>query len=202
MHLHLNLFLLALVYSTGCAARLSGYVDAVANSTLLPTVQAQDYDFVIVGGGTTGLALAARLSEQSNATVIVIEAGTSARDDPSVVIPALAGTNFMTRLDWNFTTVPQPAANNRSVYWPRGRALGGSSAINLLAVTRGYWADYDAWAALSGSSRWTFSRLLPYFQVSHHIDSKCVRDRLTPRSPALRVFPSAREQYVECRGRF
>lgn len=112
------------------------------------------------------MAVAGRLSDNGGKTVLVIEAGPSARENPGVVIPGLSGSTFLTDVDWAFNTVPQVNAHNRSVYTPRGRMLGGSSGLNFLAWTRGDRADYDAIATLAGSSDWTWSALLPFFKRS------------------------------------
>lgn len=113
-----------------------------------------------------GLALAARLSETASNTVLVLEAGTHQPTNTGILIPGEAGTTFGTDVDWAFYTVPQTNANDRKVSHPRGKVVGGTSALNFMAWTRGYAPEYDAWASLSGSDAWTFDALLPYFEKS------------------------------------
>jgi len=124
-----------------------------------------EFDYVIVGGGSSGCALAARLAEVREATVCLIEAGGKGRD-LFIRMPAGNGLVFgNTKLDWGFESVPQPTLNGRKIYFPRGKALGGSSIMNGMIYVRGVPQDYDAWRE-SGLSGWGFSDLLPYFRRS------------------------------------
>ncbi|CDO69444.1 GMC oxidoreductase [Trametes cinnabarina] len=125
---------------------------------------ADAYDFVIVGGGTAGLAIASRLSEDANTTVLVLEAGDTGdavADSINVPVNAyyagLPGTSY----DWQYTTVKQPNANNRALPWPRGKLLGGSSAMNGLYTVRPSKIEVDAWAALNdgASDKWNWDAL-------------------------------------------
>ncbi|KAK0459149.1 aryl-alcohol-oxidase from pleurotus Eryingii [Desarmillaria tabescens] len=121
----------------------------------LPTL---DFDYIIVGGGTAGNVLANRLTEESNTSVLVLEAGNSC-------VPffcTLATPN--TPLDWNFTTVPQPGLNGRAIPLPRGFGLGGSSAVNYMTYTRGSSEDYDRYARTSGDDGWGWDKIQPYFR--------------------------------------
>lgn len=122
------------------------------------------FDYVIVGGGSAGSVLAARLSEDPSVSVCLIEAGGGGQD---LVIraPALAAAMISGRPrinNWAFQTVPQPGLNGRRGYQPRGKALGGSSAINAMLYVRGHPADYDEWADL-GAEGWDWGSVLPYF---------------------------------------
>jgi choline dehydrogenase len=121
------------------------------------------FDYVIVGAGSAGCVLANRLSEDGRHTVLLLEAGP--RDTyPWIHIPiGYAKTMFHPVLNWGFYTEPEPTMNGRKVYWPRGRTLGGSSAINGLIVIRGQRADYDGWAA-SGNAGWRYADVLPWFR--------------------------------------
>jgi choline dehydrogenase len=116
------------------------------------------YDYVIVGAGSAGCVLAARLSEDPDVTVCLIEAGPA---DTSRVIhlPICTALMFHTRLDWDYDTAPEPFCNDRRMYLPRGRVLGGSSSMNGMVYIRGNRLHYDAWR----QPGWGFDDLLPYF---------------------------------------
>jgi choline dehydrogenase len=120
------------------------------------------FDYVTVGGGTAGCVLANRLTADSRVRVLVLEAGP--RDNyPWIHIPIGYGkTMFHPVYNWGFHTEPQTEMNGRSIYWPRGRGLGGSSSINGLIYIRGQPQDYDARAA-AGNSGWAWRDVLPYF---------------------------------------
>ncbi|GAA5924091.1 hypothetical protein JCM1841_004570 [Sporobolomyces salmonicolor] len=143
---------------------LSGLINGLEDA-LLHKASQQEYSHIVVGGGTAGLALAARLSEDPSLSVLVLEAGTYQGALPGVMIPGEAGTTFHSDIDWAFYTTPQENAQGRSVYWPRGKLLGGSSALNLMAWTRGFKLDYDSWSNL-GNNGWSWDSLLPYFMKS------------------------------------
>ncbi len=124
------------------------------------------HDYVIVGAGSAGCVLAARLTEDPAVRVLVIEAG--GRDtNLAVRIPAAFSRLFKTPCDWGYMTVPQPALAARSLYWPRGKMLGGTSSMNAQMHVRGSRADYDRWTAL-GNRGWGYDDVLPYFRRSEH----------------------------------
>lgn len=130
----------------------------------------QDYDFVVVGGGTAGLVVAARLTEDPKIKVAVIEAGKNLMDDKNVSTPSLYPTLIGRKeYDWCMTSVPQPNAGNKVYSMPRGKLLGGSSGINYLMYVRGSKNDYDGWEAL-GNKGWGWDGLLPYFKKHQTID--------------------------------
>jgi choline dehydrogenase len=119
------------------------------------------FDYVIVGGGSAGCVVAARLAEDPDCRVLLLEAGPDA--PAAAQVPAIASRLFRTRYDWNYVTLPQERAEGRPVYWPGGKMLGGSSALSALVYLRGNRADYDAWRDDYGCSGWGYRDLLPYF---------------------------------------
>ena len=125
--------------------------------------EALEFDYVIVGGGSAGCVLAARLSERASLRVALVEAGPDRRG-AWVDIPAgLIGTVPTRRLNWALSTVPQRGLGGRVGYQPRGRVIGGSSAINAMCYVRGHPSDYDDWAA-AGCTGWSFDDVLPHFK--------------------------------------
>ncbi|MBE9042455.1 choline dehydrogenase [Oscillatoriales cyanobacterium LEGE 11467] len=124
------------------------------------------YDYIVVGGGSAGCVLANRLTENPQTTVLLLEAGS--RDlRLEIQIPAAFSQLFRTHCDWAYQTEPQSKLHDRSLYWPRGKVLGGSSSLNASIYIRGHRWDYDRWQEL-GNSGWGFSNLLPYFKKAEH----------------------------------
>ncbi|MGI8664795.1 MAG: GMC family oxidoreductase [Jatrophihabitans sp.] len=126
------------------------------------------YDTVVIGGGTAGCVVAARLSEDPNRQVLLIEAGGSGRR-PEVRIPAAFAAQFHTALDWDYQCEPEATLGGRVLAQPRGRMLGGSSSMNLMLYIRGNRLDYDGWAD-NGAPGWSYEQVLPYFRRSEHND--------------------------------
>ncbi|MBV9465981.1 MAG: GMC family oxidoreductase N-terminal domain-containing protein [Solirubrobacterales bacterium] len=124
----------------------------------------KQFDYVIVGAGSAGCVLAARLSEDGDARVALLEAGGQDRQ-PEIHIPAAFPALFKSALDWDLLGEPEPGLGNRRLYLPRGRMLGGCSSINAMIYIRGNRADYDAWAA-AGCDGWSYDDVLPYFKRS------------------------------------
>ena len=121
------------------------------------------FDYIIIGGGSAGCVLAARLTQDPTIRVALLEAG--GRDD-SVLIHCPAGLALLAKTgkaNWGFATVPQPGLNGRRGYQPRGKVLGGSSSVNAMIYTRGHAQDYDAWAD-QGNPGWSWREVLPYFR--------------------------------------
>ncbi|MEP7205952.1 MAG: choline dehydrogenase [Casimicrobiaceae bacterium] len=127
----------------------------------------ESFDYVVVGAGSAGCVLANRLSASGQHAVLLLEAGPPDRY-PWIHVPiGYAKTMFNPEVNWCFRTEPEPHMNGREVYWPRGKTLGGSSAINGLIYIRGQPEDYDAWAA-AGNDGWGFDDVLPYFRKLEH----------------------------------
>ena len=123
------------------------------------------YDYIIIGAGAAGCTLANRLSEDSNSTVLVIEAGGS-DFDPLIHIPLGWGKILFNRLhDWGYFTEPEPELNGREVECARGKVIGGSSSINAMAYVRCHPEDFDRWENM-GLSGWSYAHVLPYFKRS------------------------------------
>ncbi|KAH9910021.1 putative GMC oxidoreductase [Xylariomycetidae sp. FL2044] len=137
-------------------------------------------DYIIIGGGTSGLVVANRLSENPDVKVLVLEAGKDFSTDPRVNVPALWTSLLGSEVDWTFKSVPQSAACNRTFQEPQGKLLGGSSAINGQAFIAPSQYDFDAWAKL-GNPGWDWASLVPTFKRAYTLippPDQATRDHL------------------------
>ena len=158
------------------------------------------YDYIVIGAGSAGCVLAARLSEDPACRVLLLEAGP--RDwNPLIHMPAGLGRLVHNRaINWDYRTDPEPQLQGRRLWWPRGKVLGGSSSINAMCYTRGVPGDYDGWAR-AGARGWNWDAVLPYFLRAEgnargagplHGDEGplCVSD-LRHRNPLSEIFVEA-----------
>ncbi|MBC9227343.1 choline dehydrogenase [Aeromicrobium sp. 636] len=120
------------------------------------------FDYIIIGSGSAGGVLAARLTEDRDRRVLLLEAG-PADDDEMIKVPAGFSTLFKTRWDWNYETSPQKHLAGRRAHWPRMKGLGGCSSMNAMIYIRGNAADYDEWRDSYGATGWGHDDVLPYF---------------------------------------
>ncbi|KAJ7439757.1 hypothetical protein FB451DRAFT_145380 [Mycena latifolia] len=152
----------------------------------------QTFDFIVVGGGTAGLVVAARLTEDPQIKVGVIEAGQYRPGDPLIEIPQSTaapsnpnGTSLIGNptYDWRFASTPQPGLNGTSIPLARGKVVGGSSAINFIVWQRGAQPEYDLWSTgFENGPRWSFSGLLPYFKKAENWTAPPASPSLLPRN--------------------
>ncbi|KAM0270672.1 hypothetical protein ACHAQH_009327 [Verticillium albo-atrum] len=130
------------------------------------------YDYIVVGGGTAGVAVAARLSEGlPSSKILLIEAGPVALDEPRINIPGMKGSTLGTKYDWNFTTVAQENVKNRVFSVNRGKVLGGSSALNLMTYDRAAAAEYNSWEEL-GNQGWNWNNMIAAMKKSETFTGK------------------------------
>src|SRR6201996_3045989 len=122
------------------------------------------YDYVIVGAGSAGCVLAARLSEDPSVSVALIEAGAPDTAE-EIHLPVAWSELFKGPYDWDLDSEPEPGLNSRRIYLPRGKVLGGCSSTNAMIYIRGNRADYDSWAA-AGAAGWGYNDVLPHFRRS------------------------------------
>jgi choline dehydrogenase len=161
------------------------------------------FDFIIIGAGSAGATLAARLTENNQFSVCLVEAG-GKDTSPFIHIPfGLAFLSRMTNLGWEYDTEPQSQLNDRSLFWPRGKVLGGSSSLNAMCYIRGVPEDYDRWNDM-GAKGWDWQTVLPYFKKSekqqhgesemHGADGYLSVSDLRHTNPLSSTFVDAAEQ--------
>ncbi|KAH9047065.1 alcohol oxidase [Lactarius hengduanensis] len=143
-------------------------------------VSNHSFDYIVIGGGTAGLVVAARLSEDPSVSVLVLEAGSPNLNDPAILTTARYGIHFGDpQYDWGFTTVPQTNANGKIAFWPRGKGLGGSSGVNFFQYHLPSRADIDAFEKL-GNKGWNWETLRPYFKKAERfLPPDVVKDDVT-----------------------
>ncbi|KAL3494844.1 hypothetical protein BJX62DRAFT_196889 [Aspergillus germanicus] len=176
--------LLSTLTIASLAASALALVDVPKNHGV-PGVDAT-YDYVIIGGGTSGLTIAARLAEDPDVSVAVIEAGGyyEIEGGPPSIIPGLAGIantgtdpSDKSPIDWNFVAEPLSEGNDRALRYARGRTLGGSSARHYMVYQRGTKGTYEQWSEITGSDSWSWDSVLPYFKQSVTLTPADMTDR-------------------------
>ena len=156
-------------------------------------------DYVIVGAGSAGCALAHRLSEDPGTRVLLLEAGGKDRH-PNVKIPAAFAKQFRTKLDWALETEPEAHCDGRSLFVPRGKGLGGSSSMNAMLYVRGRPLDYDLWEA-QGAAGWGWDDVRPYFLRAEDNERGASEHHAVGRPAARRrrALPAAADARASCR---
>lgn len=151
------------IRTVGAGLAASSATPMASSAPAVHTRQRDDYDVIVVGAGSAGCAIANRVSADPSIRVLIVEAGGPSAGDPAIETPGRWVSLMGSRWDWRYETEPEPALNQRRIPIPRGRAFGGSSAINAMAYVRGHHRDFDAWRD-AGNPGWGWSDVLPCFR--------------------------------------
>ncbi|KAF7343529.1 Aryl-alcohol oxidase [Mycena sanguinolenta] len=148
--------LTALALGSICSGAI---IESIADLTKLKL----KFDYIVVGGGTSGAVIGNRLTENKDVSVLILEAGGSNANVLNIIVPAFCTmATPQTPQDWNYTTIPQPGLSGRAIAYPRGFVLGGSSSVNYMVYTRGARDDFDRFARVTGDQGWSWDSLIPY----------------------------------------
>src|SRR4051794_22762978 len=148
----------------------------------------EEHDYIVVGAGSAGCAVSARLTEDPGVRVLLVEAGPKDRS-PNIKIPAAFAEQFRSKLDWDYATEPEPAVDGRNLYIPRGKSLGGSSSMNAMLYVRGRPLDYDLWEA-QGAAGWGWEGVRPYFLRAENHERRASQHH-PPGGPRHAAAPAA-----------